>query len=72
MVSDMTQNKSSTDTKPQVEFYRISTLVKMLGISRSHIWNLVKSNQFPKPVKLSENCTAWRASEVSGWIQSRN
>ncbi len=54
-----------------VQFYRLPTIKAKLGISGSHIWALVKSGKFPKPIKLSENCTAWNAADVEAWSQAR-
>jgi prophage regulatory protein len=53
------------------KFYRLPQLMAQLGVSRSSIWAWVKSGKFPKPVKLSENTTAWRASDVEDWAQSK-
>lgn len=53
-------------------FYRLPKMCEMLGLSKSSIWSLSRNNpDFPKPVKLSAQCTAWRADEVQAWIDSR-
>ena len=52
-------------------FYRLPQLKAYLNVSSSSIWAWVKAGKFPKPVKLSENITAWRASEVEEWSQSK-
>ena len=53
-------------------FYRLPKMCEMLGLSKSSIWSLSRNNpDFPKPVKLSAQCTAWRADEVQAWIESR-
>ncbi len=41
------------------------------GVAPSTIWGWVKSGTFPKPIKLSANCTAWDAAQVEAWAQSR-
>ncbi len=53
------------------QFYRLPTLKAKLGISGSHIWGMVKAGKFPKPIKLSENVTAWNAADVEAWAQLR-
>lgn len=57
--------------KQPTQFYRLPALKAKLGISGSHIWALVKKDKFPKPIKLSENCTAWNAEDVEAWAQKR-
>jgi len=41
------------------------------GVAPSTIWGWVKNGTFPKPIKLSANCTAWDAAQVEAWAQAR-
>jgi predicted DNA-binding transcriptional regulator AlpA len=43
----------------------------MLPISPNTVWRLVRNGQFPKPVKLGPNSTAWRFAEVKAWADAR-
>lgn len=53
-------------------FYRLPKVREIVGgVAPSTIWAWVKNGTFPKPVKLSENCTAWNAADVEAWMQSR-
>jgi len=58
-------------TPHPVQFYRLPQLKAKLKVSGSSIWAWVKAGKFPKPIKLSENCTAWNAEDVEAWAQSR-
>jgi prophage regulatory protein len=53
------------------QFYRLPQLKASLNVSGSSIWAWVKAGKFPKPIKLSENCTAWIAADVEQWAKSR-
>ena len=53
------------------QFYRLPAIKEKLGISSSNIWRMVKAGKFPKPIKLSSNCTAWNAIDVEAWAQER-
>jgi prophage regulatory protein len=53
------------------QFYRLPHLKQRLGVSSSSIWAWVKAGKFPKPIKLSENTTAWCAADVEAWAQER-
>lgn len=47
-------------------------LAARFGVSRPTVWRWVKSDpDFPKPVKLSPQCTRWRADQVEAWERSR-
>lgn len=50
---------------------RLPDVQKMTGLRRSQIYALARKDSFPKPVKLSERCSAWVQSEVSQWIDER-
>ena len=41
------------------------------GVAPCTIWGWVKNGTFPKPIKLSANCTAWNAAEIEQWAQER-
>lgn len=60
---------ATQSTTPQ--FYRLPQLKSHLNVSGSSIWAWVKQGKFPKPVKLSENTTAWLVADVEAWAQSR-
>ncbi|MCB5184012.1 AlpA family phage regulatory protein [Methylobacillus gramineus] len=53
------------------QFYRLPQLKVLLGVSGSTIWSWTKQGLFPKPIKLSTNVTAWKASDVDAWAQAR-
>jgi prophage regulatory protein len=44
----------------------------MVPVSPATLWRWVKAGKFPAPVRLSDRVTAWEASKVNAWIQSRS
>lgn len=56
-------------------FYRLPKVCEICGeVSAATIWSWARRSDetgFPKPVKLSANCTAWNASEIEAWAQAR-
>ena len=46
-------------------------VLELVPYSRVHIWRLVRRGEFPAPVQLAGRKTAFRASEVEAWIESR-
>lgn len=40
----------------------------VIPVSRSTWWQGVKDGRFPKPVKLSTRCTAWRVEDIRALI----
>ena len=64
-------NATQQTTPQSTQFYRLPQIKAHLNVSGSSIWAWVKAGKFPKPIKLSENCTAWNAADVEAWAQSR-
>ena len=42
----------------------------IIPVCASTWWNKVKTGEYPQPVKLSENITAWRAADIRDLIKS--
>lgn len=52
-------------------YIRIKELAIMLSIGRSTIYKLMKKNQFPQQIKISERTSVWRLSVINEWIEER-
>jgi predicted DNA-binding transcriptional regulator AlpA len=54
---------------PETGFVRLSQILTVIPLGKTCWWKGVKSGRFPKPVKLTERCTAWRAEEIQELIR---
>lgn len=54
-----------------IRFLRLPDVVHQSGLSRSQIYRLIGSNQFPKPVKLGQAASAWVETELNQWCIDR-
>lgn len=63
------QNTKPESLKIVKLLYREKELVKMLGISRSTVWQWIKKKGFPKPFKIGA-CTFWKAQEIHLFIEN--
>ena len=43
----------------------------LLDISASTFWRMIARGEFPKPLKLGANITAWRVGEVRAWLAAQ-
>lgn len=50
---------------------RTQQLREYIGLSRTTIWRLEKSGQFPKRVRLGQNSVGWLKGDVDSWLESR-
>lgn len=53
---------------PDAAFVRLSTILKLIPISKSTWLSGVKSGYFPKPVRLGKKITAWRIEDIRNLI----
>ena len=41
------------------------------GLSKSTIYAWIERGDFPQPVKLGTRLVAWRESDITAWLESR-
>lgn len=62
----------SDNTFHQTGFLRLHAIIAPRGpipVSKSTWWAGVKSDRYPKPVKISERVTAWRVEDIRAFIE---
>ena len=55
---------------PETGFLRLSQVLSVIPLGKTCWWEGVRSGRFPKPVKLSARCTAWRAEDIRELIRT--
>ena len=53
------------------ELERLGSVLQRTTLSRSHLYNLMKRGEFPKPVRLGARSVAWRVEDIETWIALR-
>ncbi len=56
---------------PKIGLLRVKQVLRFVPVSRSSWWAGVKDGRFPKPIKLSERVTVWRASDIRELIDRK-
>lgn len=52
-------------------FLRQHTLLRHhVPFSAATLWRLVKAGRFPRPVKVTDQITAWRCADVKKWAEN--
>lgn len=57
---------------PETGFVRLPQILAVFPISRTAFYAGIKSGKYPKPIKLTARCTAWKAEEIHALIASYN
>ena len=55
---------------PETGFLRLPQVLSIIPLGKTSWWEGVRDGRFPKPVKLSERCTAWKAEDIRELIKS--
>lgn len=53
------------------KFLRRPDVERITGLSRSTIYDWMKKGDFPQPLKLGARLVAWKQSDVTAWMESR-
>ncbi|SIO39637.1 helix-turn-helix transcriptional regulator [Halodesulfovibrio marinisediminis] len=56
---------------PETGFLREKNLYSFVPVSRTTLWQWVRADKFPKPIKLAARTTVWRAEDVRKWIKQQ-
>lgn len=60
------------DSLPEtIRLIRLKEVLRICGMSRSTLYNNIKEQQFPEPIRISARSVAWLQSEVLEWIELR-
>ena len=59
------------DDNDTVEFLRITSVMRRIGLGRSTIYRLIAEQSFPAPVKLAGRAVGWRRSDLELWSAAR-
>ena len=58
-----------TQTIPSTGFLRLRQVLHIIPVSKSVWWEGCKTGRFPKPIKLSERTTAWKAEDIAALVK---
>jgi len=65
------ENLKSAVTSKNERLQRRPDVEARTGLSRSTIYDWMKRGEFPQPVKLGTRLVAWRESDITAWLESR-
>lgn len=51
---------------------RIDEVRRLTTFSQVHVYRLIKSGKFPRPVQIGVRRVGWRAQEIFSWLAERS
>ena len=52
-----------------IDLLSAKDVAKHLGISRSTVWRFVAAGKLPQPIKISDRCSRWKATDLERLIE---
>jgi len=53
------------------KFIRIDEVMKITGLAKSTVWDWVKKDKLPTPIKLSPRVTVWSTIDMDTWVSNQ-
>ena len=50
---------------------RLPGVCALVGLSKSQIYRLIRTNEFPPGISLGANSVAWPAEQVQAWVADK-
>jgi prophage regulatory protein len=54
-----------------MRFIRASEVLRMIGVSRTTLWRMVRAGLFPQPVRITKRNTGYIFDDVENWMRGR-
>jgi len=54
-----------------MRFIRPCEVLRMIGVSRTTLWRMVRDGVFPPPIRITKRNTGYILDDVEGWIRQR-
>lgn len=50
--------------------YRMPDVLRMTGLGKTKIYEMMQAGQFPRPLKLGPRAIGWRPQDLKDWVNS--
>ena len=67
----MHDQQATPVTQPPLRLIRLPEVLTLTGLSRSALYRLAASGEFPSARRITARAVAWPSSEVAQWIAAR-
>ncbi|MBB3221723.1 helix-turn-helix transcriptional regulator [Pseudoduganella umbonata] len=62
------QERRSVARTTHLTLIRLKEVIRICGLSRSSVYEAIKTGQFPRPVAIGGRARAWIRHEVENWM----
>ncbi|EFB2492829.1 AlpA family phage regulatory protein [Escherichia coli] len=63
--------RSQASERQVQKLIKLPMVIEITGKSRARIYDDIKSDTFPKPIKIGPRAVAWIEEEIIDWIEER-
>jgi prophage regulatory protein len=69
--ADMVDLPKEPSELAHVRYVRERQLLQILPFGKTKLWELVRDEKFPKPIRFTAGVTAWKENEVLAWLRKK-
>ncbi|HAZ8611433.1 TPA: AlpA family phage regulatory protein [Escherichia coli] len=62
---------AQSSSRPTQKLIRFPKVIEMTGKSRTRIYADIRSEAFPKPIRIGPRSIAWVEQEILDWLEER-
>jgi prophage regulatory protein len=55
----------------QERMLNVKEVAKMLGVSKSTVYNLINEGKLPRPILITERLRRWKLSDILNYIEKK-
>jgi len=55
----------------QERMLNVKEVAKMLGVSKSTVYNLINEGKLPRPIPITERLRRWKLSDILNYIEKK-
>jgi len=60
-----------TQQQPELTLITKKQVLKIIGFGKTKLFEMVRKDQFPQPIRFNQTCIRWRLSDVKQWIEEQ-
>jgi prophage regulatory protein len=60
----------TTEAINPIKLLSAKEVATTIGMSKSWIYDQIKKDKFPKPVRLGPQKTAWKLTDIADWVNT--
>jgi len=67
-INSVPENKQAEFSHTADRFLRLREMLWRVGLSRSAVYRMINTGDFPKQIRLNKNTSVWSENDIIAWM----